>query len=373
MPAPIKPSLFLNWTDGTPPKVTQPPSSLQSSGWLPGEAPPPDFMNWLFWLTDSWIQWLDYEIENVIDNAVGILAASNILTTTGNTTIGSEQLTLLASTTGLQLGMLITGVGIPANTYLVSLVGATATMSRNATSNGVAISVTFSHVYATGANVQVQLDQVDAQLSEIAHLFGALTGASDILYTTGNITNLSTQLVSLASVVGVMVGTGISGTGIPANTVVSAISGTTVTMSLPATATTVGLQVTFSENYATGASIQTQISQLDAKAKRLQTETAFGNGNKSIVAAYTVVGDDMGKVLEINTTAGAFSIQFPPPALFINRAFSLQDVGGVLNSKKLTGLRNAAEQIQGLAANYIFQSAFGRWIVWSDGTNWWLF
>jgi hypothetical protein len=164
MAGPTKPSLYLNWTNGSSPAVTQPPSSLQTSGWLPTEAPPPDFMNWLFWLTDSWIQYLDFQVEQVINAASGITALSTILSTTGNTSTvtNTNQVTSLASTTGIVIGMLVTGSPIPAGTYVRSISGATVTLTKNVTATLSGTAIAFSHVYATGANVQVQLDALDA-------------------------------------------------------------------------------------------------------------------------------------------------------------------------------------------------------------------
>lgn len=65
---------------------------------------------------------------------------------------------------------------------------------------------------------------------------------------TGNTTNTSNQLTSLSSTTGIIVGQSISGTGIPANTIVSSIVGSTVTMSQNATATATGVSVTFSSS-----------------------------------------------------------------------------------------------------------------------------
>jgi hypothetical protein len=54
-----KPVAYLNWTDGSPSKITQPPSPQLLSGWTASERAPFQYMNWLFWDIDQWIQWLD--------------------------------------------------------------------------------------------------------------------------------------------------------------------------------------------------------------------------------------------------------------------------------------------------------------------------
>lgn len=76
MPTPTKPTVYLDWTDGSPTKVTQPGPSQQASGWVAGERPPFQYMNWLFYITDQWIQWLDYYTGTIIDNASGIIASN---------------------------------------------------------------------------------------------------------------------------------------------------------------------------------------------------------------------------------------------------------------------------------------------------------
>jgi hypothetical protein len=70
-------------------------------------------------------------------------------------------------------------------------------------------------------------------------------GIPDALTTTGNIVALSNQLTSLASVSGISFGQFIVGNGIPVDTTVLSISGTTVTMSNNATTNTTGVTVTF--------------------------------------------------------------------------------------------------------------------------------
>lgn len=66
--------------------------------------------------------------------------------------------------------------------------------------------------------------------------------------TTGNTTNLSKSVTSLASVAGIAVGMHVTGTGIQSGTLVTAIAGTTITLSLAATATNTGTTLTFTGN-----------------------------------------------------------------------------------------------------------------------------
>lgn len=59
-----RPSTYINWTDGSPTKVTQPTNSQQLSGWTIGEPPPFQYMNWLFYILDLWVQWFDQSNTN---------------------------------------------------------------------------------------------------------------------------------------------------------------------------------------------------------------------------------------------------------------------------------------------------------------------
>lgn len=74
---------------------------------------------------------------------------------------------------------------------------------------------------------------------------GIIPNAQPILVTTGNITNTSNQLTSLASVAGLTVGDFIFATGIPADTVIESIVGSTITMSQEATLNGTSITVTF--------------------------------------------------------------------------------------------------------------------------------
>lgn len=55
------PSTNLDWTLGNPNFGTitvEPTSGKKQTGWTPGEPPPSEYMNWLFYNTDQWIKYL---------------------------------------------------------------------------------------------------------------------------------------------------------------------------------------------------------------------------------------------------------------------------------------------------------------------------
>ncbi len=74
----------------------------------------------------------------------GILPNSTpVLTTSGNTSSGSNQLTALASTTGIVAGQLIIASGLPSGTTVLSIIGSTVTMSAESLTTITGVSVSF--------------------------------------------------------------------------------------------------------------------------------------------------------------------------------------------------------------------------------------
>lgn len=68
--------------------------------------------------------------------AVALDTTSRFSTTfTATTTSGSPILSSITSTANLQLGMVITGTGVPADSYIMSIASTTITLSKNATSS----------------------------------------------------------------------------------------------------------------------------------------------------------------------------------------------------------------------------------------------
>lgn len=66
MPLP-KPSSKTLWTKTNPTVRTEPSGSKKESGWAPNERPPAEFFNWLDYITNEWIEYL----ESVTDAFIG--------------------------------------------------------------------------------------------------------------------------------------------------------------------------------------------------------------------------------------------------------------------------------------------------------------
>lgn len=104
--------------------------------------------------------WNLTDIDNAVESPVyfGTATAATVLaplslpidtssftvaTFTATTAVGSPTLTVVSSTTNLRKGQTITGAGIPANTYILSVdSGTQITMSRNATAAAAGVSIT---------------------------------------------------------------------------------------------------------------------------------------------------------------------------------------------------------------------------------------
>jgi hypothetical protein len=323
-----RPSTYVNWVpSGSSAYIQQPSAGQSTTGWVAGEAPPFQYMNWLFYYLDQWTQYLD---GNQLNAAAYLLAADSTflttigtvtsgsasmtnvpisISTTGNVTSGSDTITSVASTTNVVAGMSISGTGIPSNskvksttvntivisqpatatnttvsltitrtlpkgtlisaanvtagTYVVSTSGTTVTMSASATGSATGEAVSFLHSYAVADNVQYQLDQLDGMMYFNTFAPQIVT-TSTILTTTGNITSGSNSIASLASTTNLAVGQAVSGTGIPSGSYVVTISGSTITISQNATATTTGVTLTFAHRYATATNLKDQLDVLDA-------------------------------------------------------------------------------------------------------------
>jgi hypothetical protein len=86
------------------------------------------------------------------------------------------------------------------------------------------------------------------------------------------------------------------------------------------------------------------------------------------VANYTILLSD--RFILVDTSGGAFTLTLPDPALSKGIQFRIVDAAGFLQTNNLTLARFAGELIEGLAASKDFQTNWGGWTVFSNGTNW---
>lgn len=203
------------------------------------------------------------------------------VSTTGNTTSGSTTISGLASTTNLAVGMLLTGTGLPANTFITSINATqnSITVNKAATATGTGVSLTATATLSLSTNAlttatgqtfninrrttitAINTSNNSITLSNNATLtqtgvsltfVGFPVIASPSISATGNTTNNSSTITNLSSTTGLFAGLPVSGTGIPANTFIGAINGSSLTLvdqsgkPVKATATGTAVALTFS-------------------------------------------------------------------------------------------------------------------------------
>ena len=184
-------------------------------------------------------------------------------TTSGTTTIATNQITGIANTSGIKVGDAITGTGIPAGTTVTAVGTNTVTMSNTATATGTN-SATYTvgksgtttiatnqitGISTSGINVGDLITGTGIPAGTTVTAIGTntvtmsntatATGTNSATYTFGKsgTTTIATNQITGISTSGINVGDLITGTGIPAGTTVTAIGTNTVTMSNNATAT----------------------------------------------------------------------------------------------------------------------------------------
>lgn len=164
-------------------------------------------------------------------------------TRSGTLVNGANTVTGLSSTLDLWVGMPVEGVGVPAGTTVASIASANAiTLSANATASGAQTLTLFLFGYGNAGSATTFGVPDDRGLHTRAYDSGRGYEQSTL---TANTTNASNVLSGITSTRGLYVGMPVSGTGIPANTTIASITGTTgATMSANATATGTGVALT---------------------------------------------------------------------------------------------------------------------------------
>lgn len=90
--------------------------------------------------------------------------------------------------------------------------------------------------------------------------------------------------------------------------------------------------------------------------------------NPSTQSPYTLTSTDIGTTFLVQSSNAA--MQFNLPAPVANFYFNVVDRDGNFLNNNCTIHRNAAEKIEGLAADFVMQASYGNWGIVGDGTNW---
>jgi len=76
------------------------------------------------------------------------------------------------------------------------------------------------------------------------------------------------------------------------------------------------------------------------------------------------------RFLNVDTVTVAATINLPAPS---GRMFLyIKDSTGNAGTNNITLARNGSELIEGFAANKVLSAAWGFWLVYTDGTNWFI-
>lgn len=120
--------------------------------------------------------------------------------------------------------------------------------------------------------------------------------------------------------------------------------------------------VLFSHTGATtlGPASSTAVHQINGGIQRT-TRTITAN-----LTVDTTTTDD----IILCNNSGAISITLPTPTN--GRVLVVKDINGNASTNNISIVRHGSENIEGLAATYVFQTNYGSLTIGCDGTNWWL-
>lgn len=191
------------------------------------------------------------------------------LQTTGDTVSGQNTITNLASTAGIAVGQNVFMAGVPSFALVTGIVGSTVTMDFAATATGTTVDVQFAGNNLTGITPDLPpLATLDEEtLTSLSRTSGVVTATTSTthdyvvgdavgIYGSNGITTMTSTaqvqnglnvLINVTPTTGISPGQLIIGAGITLGTTVVSIVGSTITMSLPATATA-NETVMFNEN-----------------------------------------------------------------------------------------------------------------------------
>ncbi len=191
------------------------------------------------------VGWLFTDGSAVSRTTNGSLFSALSIQTVGDTTNGQTTVANVGTTTGMVPGMPVCGTNIPSGTWIVSISGNTITLNNAATGNGsqqafivcpwgVGNGTTTFNVPDLRGRTLVGLDNMNGNVANVGQISTTIT------------TTVGSNSATVGSNPGLAVGFTISASSVPFGTTITAISGTTITMSANATANNSGISARFS-------------------------------------------------------------------------------------------------------------------------------
>lgn len=237
----------------------------------------------------------------ISQNGSGSNHSTPISLTACTTTSGSTTVTC-ASTAGVWPGMLVAGTNIPTGATVSSVTNSTTlVLNSSATGSGSALTLYAGGLTLSGCSITSGSATVTCPST------AGLIGATTVSLTSGATTSGSAT-VTCASTTGLQVGMTLTGTGIPANTVVKTVTNSTqLIMSSNATATNTGLAITatLSGMPVTGQGIpnNTTVSVVNSATQfTLSGNASATNASATLTAAGTGLQFTRGSALYTDNT-----------------------------------------------------------------------
>lgn len=163
---------------------------------------------------------------------------------TGTISSGSPTITGLADTTQFGRGQPVESIGIPGGTFLLSCTSTTCTMSANATVSRTGVMTFFSVGVGDGSTTFNLPD--DRGMVLVARDNQGGTAANITQVSTTLTTTSTSTAATVGSAIGLQLGMTIVNANVPSGTTITAISGSAITMSAPASGSAVAAAARFS-------------------------------------------------------------------------------------------------------------------------------
>jgi fibronectin-binding autotransporter adhesin len=322
---------------------------------------------------------------NIKGGTLELFGFADVVTTGGATTVGSPTVTV-ASTTGLIVGMPVSGMNIPVGATVTAITNATNfVISAPATATGGGLSFTASGNNVTaaggvttsgspnvtvastaglvvgmpvsgtnipgGATITSITDGTSFVISAPATATGLTLRATSKVTATGGATTSGNTTVTVADTTGFVSGMPIYGTNIPANATISSVTnGTTFEISAPAGATGSGLTFTAAKNITTIEGATTLGSTTVTVADTTGLITGMSVFGTNIPGGATVSSVTNGTTFEISTPATATGLSFTASgnnSRRINNAAPITSQGGQIRFLNGGGTGTAIEETIG--------------------------
>jgi microcystin-dependent protein len=174
------------------------------------------------------------------------LMAAISITQTGTFTISAKTLTGMTDTSNMRVGFPIESASLSPGTTIASIVSSTAiTVSANATVSGSASFTVFPHGNGDGSTT-FNVPEGRGYVSIGSDWIGGTAAQRSQITTTTITTTLSSASATVSTAAGLAIGMYVMSTNVPVGATITAISGTTITLSQNATASASTVAARFS-------------------------------------------------------------------------------------------------------------------------------